>query len=193
MKTGFTTFEISKALGVKYGRLRGWLDVDAIPISVQQADGPGTKRLFTFFDVCMIGLFRELLERGFSREDASTASDAVGKYFSSLGGKRTLERDGVFYFDQEKAVKLIFFFIDGGQLIKVRPSEKVAFKSINAALFDSRDQAFQVALVSNEMLSQKTFLQIISYDGFKTNPCAFDSIAVVNFKRIVQKISGALL
>ena len=67
----FTTFHISKKLGIKYGRLREWIDRGFIKPSIQKAGGQGSKSLFDRVDVYLIKLFSYLVERGFSRKEAA--------------------------------------------------------------------------------------------------------------------------
>jgi hypothetical protein len=70
----FTTFQISKALEIKYGRLREWIDRRYIEPSIHKAQRQGQKTLFNRIDAYMIKLFDYLLARGFSREEAARKS-----------------------------------------------------------------------------------------------------------------------
>ncbi|MBW1771252.1 MAG: MerR family transcriptional regulator, partial [Deltaproteobacteria bacterium] len=67
----FTTFQIAEKLGIKYGRLREWIDRGFIKPSIQRAGGQGSKSLFDRVDVYAIKLFSYLIERGFSRKEAA--------------------------------------------------------------------------------------------------------------------------
>jgi DNA-binding transcriptional MerR regulator len=67
----FTTFQISKALGIKYGRLREWLDRGYIVPSIQKADRRGVRSLFSREDIYLIKLLSHLVDMGFSREAAA--------------------------------------------------------------------------------------------------------------------------
>jgi DNA-binding transcriptional MerR regulator len=67
----FTTTDISKILGIKRERVKNWLTEGYISPSIQTGEGPGTKHLFSRADLYIMRLFEYLLERGFSRSDAS--------------------------------------------------------------------------------------------------------------------------
>lgn len=71
MKKSFTTFDISKALGIPIDRLRQWIDLGFVNPSIQSARGRGTKALFSRRDLYTICLFRDLVDRGFRREPAA--------------------------------------------------------------------------------------------------------------------------
>lgn len=70
MKQEFSTFDIIKGLNIQRGRLREWMNFEFITPSVQ-ADGQGTRAVFTLFDVHCVALFRNLIEYGFNREAAA--------------------------------------------------------------------------------------------------------------------------
>ncbi len=77
----FTTFQVSKGLGIKYGRLREWIDRGYVEPSIQKAAGAGTRSIFSLFDVYLVKLFDFLIDRGFSREDAATRIKALAEDF----------------------------------------------------------------------------------------------------------------
>ena len=58
----FKAADVAKKFGIRYGRLKEWLK--HIPPSVEQADGPGTRNIFTRSDLYKLFLFRELIEKG---------------------------------------------------------------------------------------------------------------------------------
>jgi hypothetical protein len=63
----FTTWDIQKKLGIKQARLKEWLKF--LPPSFK-ASGPGTKNLFSRSDLYALWVFRELIDRGITREKA---------------------------------------------------------------------------------------------------------------------------
>lgn len=71
MQTEFTTFDICKIFGVKYGRLREWVDGGYLKPSIQEANGQGTKNLFSFNDVVRIYVF--VTARGYEISRAGAA------------------------------------------------------------------------------------------------------------------------
>lgn len=64
----FTTWDIQKKFGLKQARLKEWLKF--LPPSFK-ASGPGTKNLFSRTDLYKLFVFRELIEKGLSRERAA--------------------------------------------------------------------------------------------------------------------------
>jgi len=63
----FTTWDIQKKFGIKQARLKEWLKF--LPPSFK-ASGPGTKNLFSRSDLYALWVFRELIDRGITRERA---------------------------------------------------------------------------------------------------------------------------
>ena len=81
MDLEYTTFQTSKILGIKYGRLREWIDRGDIIPSVSKADGQGTKTIFSRTDLYLIGLFAYLIDRKiFTRKEAAERVGQVLQY-----------------------------------------------------------------------------------------------------------------
>lgn len=66
----FTTTDIAERLNIKRERIKNWIKEGYIQPSVK-GSGPGTKHLFSLWDLYMLKLFEYLLKRGFSRDEAS--------------------------------------------------------------------------------------------------------------------------
>ena len=68
-------------------RLNMWLTREYIRPSINRADGRGTKNIFSFEDLCLIELFRQLLDDfGFYRARADQYLKAVkAEHIESLG------------------------------------------------------------------------------------------------------------
>jgi len=79
-KDNFTTFKVSKALKIEYGRLREWIDNGFVVPSVKKAGGIGTKNLFSRKDVYCVRLFIHIIERGFSRKEAANMIKSFKKH-----------------------------------------------------------------------------------------------------------------
>ncbi len=74
----FKAADVAKKFGIRYGRLKEWLK--HIPPSVKQADGPGTRNIFTRSDLYKLFLFRELIEKGgLQRTTAAAVVSALDK------------------------------------------------------------------------------------------------------------------
>jgi hypothetical protein len=105
MEKQFTTFQIAKALNLKYGRLREWLDGGYIKPSIYKAQRQGEKTLFTHADAYAIGLFDYLLRRGFSRNDAAIRIQALEMDDSLLSATYV-----AFYWQEGAGAYSVFIF-----------------------------------------------------------------------------------
>jgi hypothetical protein len=70
MRQEFSTLDIVKALDIPRERLREWMNRGFIEPS-QPAEGQGTKAVFSRDAVYRVALFRELLNKGFTRKKAA--------------------------------------------------------------------------------------------------------------------------
>ncbi len=68
LKGGLSTFQIEKKLGIKRARLKEWMAF--IPPTLKAA-GRGTKSVFSRTDVYKLCIFKELVDRGFTRKRAA--------------------------------------------------------------------------------------------------------------------------
>jgi hypothetical protein len=73
MREEFSTLDIVKALNIPRGRLRQWMDLGFIK-PAYPSEMQGSKAIFTRYDVYGVGLFDDLLSKGFKR-------DMAGKIF----------------------------------------------------------------------------------------------------------------
>ncbi len=80
MKNEFSTFEISRALSIKYQRLRQWKDSGYIAVS-KKAKGRGERSAFSRNDVYLLALFKNLTEWGIPR-------GVAGSYIRDLADPR---------------------------------------------------------------------------------------------------------
>lgn len=82
MENQFSTHEVSQILGIRTDRLAHWLvgeDGEAFIFPTERAEGSGTKRSFSRWDMYGIVLYNSLLRKGVSRKEA-------GKYFRAWSG-----------------------------------------------------------------------------------------------------------
>lgn len=66
----FTTFDVERILEIKRTRLQEWINRGFV-VPFKKADGKGDKTIFTHWDLYMVKLFEYLVNRGFSRVEAS--------------------------------------------------------------------------------------------------------------------------
>jgi hypothetical protein len=77
MKEPFTTFDLTRILGLKIDRQKDWLTRGYVEPSIQKATGQGTKNLFSIGDIYLIALFQHLIELGFAREVAAARIKSI--------------------------------------------------------------------------------------------------------------------
>jgi DNA-binding transcriptional MerR regulator len=61
------------AAGITYRQLDYWARTGLVEPSVRGAHGPGTQRLYSFRDICVLKVIRELLDTGISLQQIRTA------------------------------------------------------------------------------------------------------------------------
>jgi len=81
-KESFTTFDATRICETRYQRLREWIGRKHIKPSINKAEGVGTKTLFSRSDLYLIALFKMLVGKGFSRDDAKFAIEGVNSYLT---------------------------------------------------------------------------------------------------------------
>jgi len=96
MDNEYSTLEIEKRLGIHRERLRIWIDRGYIEPSIQRAKGQGTKSLFSRLDVYGIGLFRELIGKGFKRDATSRlVKGFINRGIDAFAYVKFIENEGV--------------------------------------------------------------------------------------------------
>lgn len=82
----FTIFDIVKLLKIKRSSLKQWIERGFIRPSIQEADGKGTKNLFSVDDLYKIVLFEKLHFFGLAQKIAAKYADEVD--FSQVNASR---------------------------------------------------------------------------------------------------------
>jgi DNA-binding transcriptional MerR regulator len=80
----FTTFQVSRILGVTRSSLQQWIDFKFIEPSISVAEGRGTKNLFSREDLYRIEMFRALSRSGIAQKKAGKLR---GKFNFDLAAK----------------------------------------------------------------------------------------------------------
>ena len=186
MKT-FTTFKIAEILGEKYQRLRGWIDSGAIVPSIRSADGVGVKAQFSRTDIYCIGLFRELLSLGFSRNEAGARTKGLQDYLNLVS------TDEASILEHIMIIKYGDTFLAKYEL----PDHKPVFKRLSAVLKDLKQDPLRMALFTGDDFQNQTMVQLLSGPGFKSaesikKAIDYTSMVIVNFGRIVREISAQI-
>ncbi|WP_041280595.1 MerR family transcriptional regulator [Desulfosudis oleivorans] len=84
-RTAYTTTDLWKVLGINIDKCKDWLKKGYIKPNLGAADGRGTKNLFSLYDLYAIGLFQELVAKGFPRKQASSQTQKIARRLGSSG------------------------------------------------------------------------------------------------------------
>jgi hypothetical protein len=88
----FSSFDIMRILKIPKERFREWVHMGFVRPSIAKARGRGTKALFSKRDLYFIGLFRELIESGLSREAAAVSAYQIKTPYFSFSTKYILSK-----------------------------------------------------------------------------------------------------
>jgi DNA-binding transcriptional MerR regulator len=72
----FYTSDVTRITGVKRNTLQQWMDRHFIKPSIQEAEGSGSRNIFSEVDIHKIILFKKLIEAGLARKVASQCINA---------------------------------------------------------------------------------------------------------------------
>ena len=180
---GYTTFQIIKALKIPRERLKDWMEKGFVKPSLQQAQGKGTKALFSLLDVYSLALFKHLIEEcHFGREAASRFSALWLEYiynFPYEQGKEVSDRTISDLLSNE----LIFISKKASDVIKLSDKKNQKKEDENTVFyshfsFHGKNEDFIKALTNH----LKPFVEKNTWED----------IHIVNFKRIRGKVDAAL-
>jgi excisionase family DNA binding protein len=172
----YSTTEVCEALGIKYGRFREWIDRGYIT-ATRRAEGSGDRTLFSRRDVYLVALFNYLIVvEQFEREVAGAWVQGVKNY---LNAARTWDQvsENAFLILNRKRENL-----DGQK-----------FKSVLALMAESRQNSkAQVSVVSESMMRDRSIYDVLSYKGFYERWDDFESLTIVNFRKIRELVDSKL-
>jgi hypothetical protein len=176
---GYTVQSLTK-LGIEPKRLKDWMTFGYIEPSVPQADIPGSKPLFSHFDLYMVKLFEHLIDNGFPEEESSVRIKILAlankKSERFLDGKNHIgfSRKTEFSSLPEDMRQNIISWILQGESIgdaEKREAKKI-LKDFIPAIIEEKGKTL---LLSSQI-----------YEG-----C--DSILIVNFKKIRNHVDMAMV
>lgn len=90
---GFRVPEVTKIVGISYRQLDYWARTDLVRPSIQDADGSGTQRLYSFQDLATLKVIKKLLDTGVSLQQVRKAIAALARMKTPAHGA-TLVSDG---------------------------------------------------------------------------------------------------
>ena len=67
----FLSGDVQKIIGIKKDRLQQWLKARFVVPSINEADGPGDRNLWSKEDLYSIAIFKQITEAGWSRKVAA--------------------------------------------------------------------------------------------------------------------------
>jgi hypothetical protein len=77
--SSYSTFDVSRILGINQSRVRNWIVKDFILPSWHIAIARGDKNLLTYDDLCSVYLFQQLLSKGFRRAPIANIIKEIAK------------------------------------------------------------------------------------------------------------------
>jgi hypothetical protein len=163
MKESFSTFEVCKIVGVKYQRLRTWIDSGFIQPSIRRAEGIGDRTAFSAHDLLVLVIFVELLAEKFSRETANSRAKGAADYIRYAQGN-DLDKCDYLLFDKDDPIQ----------------TEK------------GRWQRPPVVILNEQWFREKSLFEILGSGGHYTAPESFSKLTIVNFKKIRDRIKIAM-
>ena len=177
----YTTFFIKEKLGIKVDRLKDWMKRGYIIPSIKEADGTGTKNIFSLDDLYLIKLFEYLADKkGFSRSDAEQRIRSIKIYLNVADDydrikKTKLNDEGLKkirdkWKDLSKIDFLVFYWIE---------DEKEVSKTLNTPL------KVDAVILQKESANESPE---IDWEGFFKS----DDILIVNFKKIRKQVDTAV-
>jgi DNA-binding transcriptional MerR regulator len=72
---GYRVPEVCKVVGITYRQLDYWARTGLVTPSIREAGGSGTQRLYSFQDLVLLRLIKNLLDTGISLQQIRTAID----------------------------------------------------------------------------------------------------------------------
>jgi DNA-binding transcriptional MerR regulator len=104
--SGYRGPQVAKIVGISYRQLDHWTTTGLVTPSVQESDGSGTQRLYSFDDIVQLRVIRRLRNAGASLQKIAKVIEALRDRGLALGADVTLMTDGssVFVCDSQDQV-----------------------------------------------------------------------------------------
>jgi hypothetical protein len=163
MKSGFSSFEIIKALDILRDRFREWQNKGFISATIP-APGQGIPAIYSAHDAHAIALFKTMVEAGFNR---TVASDYVEKFKKREMGEP----------DYQKTTYILF-----------RESAKNGEKIKSVSTFANGN--FKIDLETGAMDQMKMLSQFPRYEGWADKDWRI--IHIINFGALCREVDEAL-
>jgi DNA-binding transcriptional MerR regulator len=198
----YSTTEICKALDIKYGRLREWVDRGYVTPS-QRAEGSGDRTFFSKYGVYIVALFKHLIEvEGFDRQVAGERVQGVKGYLDLARTWEEVKESAYIIFSREPWKPAPGDYrnlraVCGGDVAwhgrpprrGVAPEVMHVAEAVEAEISDMRRRSKPtVSIVTENMVKDMSMFDILSYAGFYQRWDDFESLTIVNFKKIREMV-----
>ncbi|MDF1595684.1 MAG: MerR family transcriptional regulator [Acidimicrobiia bacterium] len=114
-ETGFRAPNVCNLVGITYRQLDYWARTDLITPSIQNAQGSGSQRLYSFTDVIQLKVIKRLLDAGMSLKKIRQAMEILREQLRSAQPLRdvTLLSDGLTIFAAHSPDEVVDVFRKG--------------------------------------------------------------------------------
>ncbi|MFC1607144.1 MerR family transcriptional regulator [Candidatus Latescibacterota bacterium] len=169
----YSTLDVVKILGISRGRIREWTDEGFITPSTPSA-GQGKRNGFSRWDLYGIELFRRIIEKGYSRKNAT-------KYYVEWGMHRKFaskENAKIFYFRQTAQIEGPEGFNPDGEEYGYRKAPL----EISGIL-----SSFNIEKITDKIENPKTEVEKF----FNTNAedeWEWEDIVIINTAKIIREV-----
>jgi hypothetical protein len=187
MKQKFTIKDVIKALDIPRERFKEWIFRGYIEPSIQKAEGPGSKNLYSRFDLYAIRLFDYLLKKDFFRREASFI---VNNLF------RRLPPDAL---DTPSKILMIAFFRrkKDHQIIKKR-GLKGPYMKPDGKIVSNKGLAPGLRIITDEDIEKSFSTLFLTFDDVKlgeryhVEKLRFEDVFIVDFKALKEEVDAKI-
>ncbi|MGH2635143.1 MAG: MerR family transcriptional regulator [Actinomycetota bacterium] len=120
---GYRVPEVTKIVGISYRQLDYWARTGLVRPSVQDAQGSGTQRLYSFQDLAMLKVIKRLLDSGVNLQRVRAAMKTLKALDEpALGTTLIVDGDRIYSVESPEAVVDL---VKGGQAVFAVAVDKV--------------------------------------------------------------------
>jgi DNA-binding transcriptional MerR regulator len=123
VEQGYRVPEVTKIVGISYRQLDYWARTGLVRPSVQDAQGSGTQRLYSFQDLAMLKVIKRLLDSGVNLQRVRAAMKTLKALDEpALGTTLIVDGDRIYSVESPEAVVDL---VKGGQAVFAVAVDKV--------------------------------------------------------------------
>jgi DNA-binding transcriptional MerR regulator len=121
---GYRVPEVCRLVGISYRQLDYWARTGLVTPSIREAGGSGTQRLYSFQDLVLLRMIKNLLDTGVSLQSIRRAIDYVRRSLRTQPTSLTLMSDGRRVYAAESEDQIIDL-VKSGQAVFAIALDKV--------------------------------------------------------------------